>query len=315
MSEPISLSVTIPVYNSAKIFPELHSRLVENLSQIVDSFEIIAVVDGCSDNSADVIAQISQKDSRVKLIEFSRNFGHQTAITAGLQFSSGEMMIVMDDDLEDPPEVLPEMIAKAQEGYDIVYGTHRKRKTSLIRQKMSDLYYVVFSKLSNFDIPKNVGDFCLMKRHVVDVLNSMPENNRYIRGLRAWVGFRQISIDFDRAKRFEGESGFNMIKYFLFALNGILSFSDKPLKYIAILGFMISSLSFIAIILLTVLRLLEMLPFFTGWASIIVTILFIGGVQLVSLGVIGEYIGRIHDEVKRRPLFIIKRSIGIEKEN
>jgi dolichol-phosphate mannosyltransferase len=312
MSDPIDTSIVIPVYNSAEIFPLLYEQLVATLERAVDSFEIIAVVDGCADNSAEVVAQHSEKDSRVKLIEFSRNFGNQMAITAGLQASRGDMVVVMDDDLEDPPDVIPRLIQKAEEGYEVVYAVRKKRDISAIRHALYKTYYRVLNKFSSFEIPEDVGDFCLMRRPIVDVLNSMPENNRYIRGLRAWAGFSQAGVEFDRQARHSGISGFDLSRYFSFAFDGIFSFSYKPLVYVTFIGFVISISSFALALILIFLKLTARLPDVPGWTSIAVSVLFIGGIQLLSIGVVGQYVGRIYDEVKQRPSFIIKRSIGLD---
>jgi|APSaa5957512535_1039671.scaffolds.fasta_scaffold18689_3 polyisoprenyl-phosphate glycosyltransferase len=312
MSDPINISIVIPVYNSAKIFPFLCEQLVTTLESAVDSFEIIAVVDGCSDNSAEVVAQHSEKDSRVKLIEFSRNFGNQMAITAGLQASRGDMVVVMDDDLEDPPDIIPRLIQKAEEGYEVVYAVRKERKISTIRHAVYKAYYRALNKFSSFEIPEDVGDFCLMRRPIVDVLNSMPENNRYIRGLRAWAGFSQAGVEFDRQARHSGISGFDIFRYFKFAFDGIFSFSYKPLFYVTLIGVVISISSLALALILIFLKLTARLPDVPGWASIAVSVLFIGGIQLLSIGILGQYVGRIYDEVKQRPPFIIKRSIGLD---
>lgn len=313
-SAKVTLSVVIPVYYSATIFPSLYQRLVKTLESCTDSFEIIAIVDGCTDNSADVIAQTNSHDPRVKLIEFSRNFGNQMAITAGLRHANGEMVVVIDDDLEDPPEFISELVKKANEGFDVVYAVRRKREISRFQHFMFRSYYRVFAKLSNFDVPQDVGDFCLMRRPVVDALNAMPESHRYVRGLRLWTGFRQTGIKFDRELRHSGQSGFNLIGYFRFALDGIFSFSHMPLLLSTYLGFLISFLSFLLGISFLVAKIMGLLPDVPGWASMAVIILFGGGVQLLSIGILGQYIGRIYDEVKGRPPYIIGRSVGLEQE-
>jgi polyisoprenyl-phosphate glycosyltransferase len=313
-SGKIDISIVIPVFYSARIFPTLYERLVKTLEDISSSFEIIAVVDGCTDNSAAVIADINATDPRVKLIEFSRNFGNQMAITAGLRYSTGDIVVVIDDDLEDPPEFIPQLVSKAKEGFDVVYAVRRKREISWLRQKMFKIYYRIFSRLSNFEVPEDVGDYCLMRRPIVDVLNSMPESHRYIRGLRSWAGFKQIGIQFDREVRHSGESGFNLVRYFRFAFDGIFSFSHVPLLLSTYLGFFISLISFLLGIWFLAAKVMGLLPDVPGWSSIAVFILFIGGVQLLSVGVLGQYIGRIYDEVKRRPPYIVKRLIGIEVE-
>lgn len=312
----LSLSVVVPVYYSAAIFPTLYDRLVTTLSGITDNFEIIAVVDGCTDNSAQVIAEIHQQDQRVKLIEFSRNFGNQMAITAGLRHTTGDMVVVIDDDLEDPPEVIAELVAKAESGgYDVVYATRRKREISRLKELIFKSYYRVFNHLSNFEIAENTGDFCLMRRPVVDVLNSMPECNRYVRGLRSWAGFRQTGLEFDREVRHSGESGFSLSRYFRFAFDGILSFSQVPLLLSTYLGFVISLFSFLIGGWFLIAKLTGLAPNVPGFASIVLSVLFIGGVQLIFIGVLSQYVGRIYDEVKRRPQYIVKHSLGFDPED
>lgn len=313
MVESVELSVVIPVYNSAKIFPELHRRLVKTLSDTVHSYEIIAVVDGCTDRSAEVIEMYTKGDPHLKMVELSRNFGHQTAITAGLQLSSGEMVVVMDDDLEDPPELLPKFLFKAREGYDVVYGIRKKRKVSIPRRLAFSFFYRLLNRLSAIDMPYDSGDFCLMKRPIVEALNAMPETNRYIRGLRTWLGLKQVGIEYERGKRPTGQSGYRLINYIKLAMDGILSFSYKPLTFVSVIGFTVALASFLAGMRLIILKLMGESIDIPGWASIMVTVLFIGGIQLISIGILGQYIARIYDEVKRRPKFIIRRTIGLEK--
>ena len=257
MFEEIRLSIVIPVYNSSEIFPELHKRLYSTLTDMKIQYEIIAVVDGCRDYSAEVIASLCKNDNNLKLIEFSRNFGHQMAITAGLQHTSGEMIIVMDDDLEDPPEMIPVLIEKAEEGYDIVYGIRQKRKVSIFRKLAYRSYYILLNKLAGLDMPYDAGDFCLMRRQVVEKLNSMPETNRYLRGMRKWLGFRQTGIEYERGIRFTGKSGYSITKYIKFAFDGVFSFSYKPIHYISFFGFIIAFVSFISAIVFILLKLIR----------------------------------------------------------
>ena len=311
MVERVELSVVIPVYNSAEIFPELHRRLVETLSDTVQSYEIIAVVDGCTDSSAEVIEMHTKENPHLKMVELSRNFGHQTAITAGLELSSGEMVVVMDDDLEDRPELLPKFLSKAREGYDVVYGIRKKRKVSIYRRFVFSFFYRLLNRLSAIDMPYDSGDFCLMKRPIVEALNAMPETNRYIRGLRTWLGLKQVGIDYERGSRPTGQSGYRLINYIKLAMDGILSFSYKPLTYVSVIGFVVASASFLAGMRLIILKFTQESIDVPGWASIMVAVLFIGGVQLISVGILGQYIARIYDEVKQRPKFVIKRTIGL----
>lgn len=308
------LSVVIPVYRSADIFPELHRRLVAALETAVDGFEIVAVADGNRDGAADVIASLHKTDERVKLIELSRNFGHQVAVTAGIEHATGDMVVVMDDDLEDPPEVIPRFIEKAREGYDLVYGIRRKRKVGIIKRSVYAIFYRVINALSAIPIPYDSGDFCLMSRTITDALNSMPEKNRFIRGLRCWAGFRQTGLTYERESRYSGESGYSIRGYFKFALDGIISFSYRPLQIVSLLGFVTAIVGFVYALYALVARLTGHLPpEAVGWTSLMVALLFLGGTQLLSIGVIGQYIARIYDEVKQRPHYFTKRTLGIEQ--
>ncbi|TAN45456.1 MAG: glycosyltransferase [Nitrospirae bacterium] len=308
------LSVVVPVYNSARIFPELHKRLVGALEGSVESFEIIAVLDGCRDNSLDVIGSLSQKDGRIKVIEFSRNFGHQAAITAGLNHAAGRLIAIIDDDLEDPPEILNQFIAKTKEGFDVVFGIRKKRKRSLPLRMLYSMFYRISGKLVDIDIPRDAGDFCVMTRRVVEVLLSMPENNRYLRGMRAWSGFKQTGVEYEREGRFADNSGYNLRKYFALALNGIFSFSYRPLKYVTFIGIFIAMLSFAEGARVLYLKLTDKMFNVPGWTSLSLSILFFSGVQLIALGIIGEYIARIYDEVKQRPKYVIRTKIGLDEE-
>jgi dolichol-phosphate mannosyltransferase len=310
----LELSVIIPVYNSADIFPELHRRLVSVLEPAVKSFEIIAVVDGCRDRSAEVIGGIAGKDPRVKMIEFSRNFGHQAAITAGLEFTSGTTVIIMDDDLEDPPEILPRFLAKLDEGYDVVYGIRKRRHRPLPYRVLYRLFYRLLGSLVDIHIPYDAGDFCAMRRQVVETMNAMPESNRYLRGMRAWCGFRQTGLEYDRGERLASESGYTLKKYLALALDAIFSFSYKPLKFVSLAGFLVAGVSFLYVMRLIVGRLTGEFNQVPGWASLQVSILVLSGIHLISIGIVGEYLARIYDEVKQRPKFVIKKAVGIQRE-
>jgi glycosyltransferase involved in cell wall biosynthesis len=315
MKKRVALSVVIPVYNSAKIFPELYSRIVHVLTKVVQTFEIIPVVDGCTDNSAEVIGNLCKQDSRLKLVELSRNFGHQAAITAGLRFSSGEMVMIMDDDLEDPPEIIPQFIRKAKEGFDVVYGIRKKRKVPLVRRFSYYLFYRLLNRLTPMQMPHDAGDFCLMRRPVVKALNSMQETNRYVRGMRTWLGFHQTGIEYERGLRSRGKSGYNLTKYVKLALNAILSFSYKPLEVVSVMGFIIALASFILAVRTIIIKLMGKIEHVPGWASLMVVLLFLGGIQLMSIGILGQYIARIYDETKKRPKFVVKQFIGIDRED
>lgn len=307
----MELSVIIPIYNSSKIFPELYKQVCATLVDTVRSFEIIAVLDGCTDASYDVIHKLRGDDKTIKIIELSRNFGHQAAISAGLEFASGEMVAIMDDDFEDPPELLPKFISRLREGFDVVYGIRKKRKRSFFIRVLFSSFYRMIDKLVDIRIPHDAGDFCVMKKSFVNVLNGMPETNRFLRGLRVWSGFSQTGIEYERGERFSGESGYSFRKYLGLAMDGIFSFSYKPLIFISLAGGLIASLSFLLGTVLIVLKLGGKIRDVPGWTSLAVIVLFLSGVQLTSMGVVGTYVARIYDEVKRRPKYVIKRMVGL----
>lgn len=312
-TERPDLSVVIPMYNSANIFPELHKRLIRSLETCVHSFEIIAVLDGCRDNSREVIGRLSNEDRRIKFIEFSRNFGHQAALTAGLSYASGGLVAIIDDDLEDPPELLPCFIEKIREGFDVVYGVRRKRRRSFILRLLYKAFYRMLGKLVDIKIPYDAGDFCVMTEKVVKVLVSMREHNRYLRGMRAWTGFNQTGIEYDRETRFADVSGYSFRKYIALAFNAIFSFSYKPLKYLTAFGLFISVVSFEEAFRIIFLKITNRLPEVPGWAYLSVAMLFLFGILFIALGIMGEYIARIYDELKQRPQFVIKTRYGFEE--
>jgi len=306
------LSVIVPVYNSANIFPELYRRLTNALEPAFSSFELITVLDGCRDNSFEVISTRAAQDPRLKVLEFSRNFGHQAALTAGLNHAKGKWVAIIDDDLEDPPEILPQFVAKAREGFDVVYGVRRKRKRSLLHRFAYRLFYRISGLLMDTKIPNDAGDFCVMSARVREILVSMPENNRYLRGMRAWSGFKQTGIEYERSARFSDESGYSLKKYFELAFNGIFSFSYKPLKYVTGIGILVAILSIEEVIRIIYGKLTGHIPDVPGWAYLTVAVLFLSGLQLVAVGIIGEYIARIYDEVKQRPKYIVKTKLNVQ---
>ena len=283
------------------------------LSPLEIRYEIILVNDGSKDNFSEVIQIYISKDTNLKLIDFSRNFGNQAAISAGLKYCSGEMTVVMDDDLEDPPEFIPELIEKAKEGYDVVYALRKKRRGAWHKLLLYKSFHRLLKIMSDFPIPEDTGDFCLMRKKIVDTLNTMPERNRYIRGLRSWVGFSQIGIEFERDLRFSGSSGFNLWSYIKFGLDGILSFSKKPLYFVTVLGIGLSMISLLVALRIIIMKLSGLQTDVPGYASIATAIFFIGGLQLFSIGIIGQYVGRIYDESKSRPPFVIKNTIGFDE--
>jgi glycosyltransferase involved in cell wall biosynthesis len=306
----VGLSMVIPIYNSELIFPELYKRLIDVLDSVDLSCEVVAVVDGCRDQSFCVIREHALRDPRIKVLEFSRNFGHQAAVTAGLEHATGDLVGIMDDDLEDPPEVLLRLLARLAEGYDVVYGIRRRRKRSLLHRFLYYAFYRVLGHMTDLNMPADAGDFCIMRRRVVEVLNAMPENNRYLRGMRSWVGFRQTGVEYDRGERSVGESGYSFRKYFALASTAIFSFSYKPLQYVSIAGTIVAFTSFLMAVYVVFVKLTGSMTNVPGWVSLLVAVLLLSGVQLISVGILGQYLMRIYDEVKKRPTYVIKRSVG-----
>lgn len=308
----IQLSLVVPIYNEEEVIEALHSRLIQVIAPAVDVFEVIFVNDGSRDRSPAMLDAICRADSRFKAIHFSRNFGHQAAVTAGLHAARGAVVVVIDADLQDPPELVLEMLKHWSEGSDVVYAQKKRRMgVNPLKKAAYYVYYRLLNKLTQIEVPPDTGDFCLMDRQIVDLLNAMPERNRYIRGLRAWLGFKQTAVIFERPARFAGETKYSVGKMFGLALDGILSLSKAPLKLAMYLGFFASAVSFLLGLVFVVEKLTGPGHLARGWASTIVVVLFLGGVQLICLGVIGEFIGRIYDEVKQRPLYVIGRSTGL----
>ena len=302
-----TLSLIVPIYNEEATIDELRSRLLPVLEPI-DSWEVILINDGSKDRSAEMLDALAASDNRFIVLHFSRNFGHQPAVTAGLHESTGQCAIIIDADLQDPPELIHEMMAKWRDGYDVVYAQRRARAgESKMKKGTAFMFYRTLRALTEVDIPPDAGDFALLDRKVIDVLNSMPERNRYIRGLRAWVGFRQTSVEFDRAERFAGETKYPFRKMIKLAFDGIFSLSKAPLRLSIYFGILSAALAFLLAIFFIVERLLGNPGLVRGWASIIVVVLFLGGIQLICLGAIGEYIGRTYDEAKQRPFYIVAR--------
>jgi dolichol-phosphate mannosyltransferase len=305
------LSVVVPVFNEELVVEALHSRLLQVLAPAVESFEIVFVNDGSRDKTGAMVDAICKSDSRFKALHFSRNFGHQAAVTAGLHAVTGSVIVVIDADLQDPPELILEMMAKWHEGFDVVYAQKQRREgVDPFRKSAYYIYYRLLRNLTDVEVPPDTGDFCLMDRKIVDLLNAMPERNRYVRGLRAWLGFRQTAIHFERPARFAGETKYPFRRMVALAVDGILSLSRAPLRLATYFGFLSSAFSFALLIFFLLERIFGSGNLARGWASTIVVILFLGGVQLICLGVIGEFIGRIYDEVKQRPLYIVGRSTG-----
>lgn len=306
----LNFSVVIPIYNEETILPFLKDRLVSVLEQLKLSYEVIFVDDCSQDNSLYLLREFNNQNPALKALSFTRNFGHQTAITAGLNFSSGKAVMVIDGDLQDPPEIIPEFIEKWKQGFEVVYGVRKKRKDSIIKKAFCNLYYRSLKILSDTDIALDSGDCCLMDKKVVDILNKMPERNRFIRGLRRWVGFKQAAVEYERDKRHAGKPKYTPLKLIKLGLDGIFSFSKVPLKISVFLGFFISFASLLYVFWLIWNRIFNPANQVPGWTSIIVSINFLGGIQLMVMGFLGEYILRIFDEVKARPLYILNSAIG-----
>lgn len=304
----IELSVVIPVFNEEKNILLLFERLSASVSEITDKYELIFVNDGSKDNSLLELLKLSEQNEHVYYINFSRNFGHQIAVTAGLDASRGKAVVIIDGDMQDPPELIPELYAKHKEGFEVVYAQRKKRDGDSFFKKITAKYfYRTLKKLTSVDIPLDTGDFRLIDRKIVDNLKQMPERNKFLRGQIAWLGYRQTSVLFDRDKRMHGESGYPLSKMLKFAMDGITSFSGKPLAFVTRIGFGISILSFL-IILYAIYSHFILHRTITGWTSLIISSMFIGGVQLISIGIIGEYISRINNNVLQRPLYIVERT-------
>jgi dolichol-phosphate mannosyltransferase len=306
-------SIVVPVYNEAEVLPALYLRLTQVMEGLGEPYEIIFVNDGSHDASPFFIRELQVKDARVKFLSFSRNFGHEIAMTAGLDHSSGQAVVVMDADLQHPPEVIPRLIEKWQEGYDVVSAVREKREEeALLKRIMVMVFYRVFSRLTDTKIPLNATEFRMMSRRAVEAMKAIRERNRFVKGLANWIGFRQTSVSFASADRYAGETKYTFRKLARLALDGITSFSHVPLQLATYFGFAAAFLSFVYMIYAIVIRVMttRAVP---GWASIMVMVLFIGGVQLITLGIIGEYLGRIYEEVKQRPLYIVAEAEGFEE--
>jgi polyisoprenyl-phosphate glycosyltransferase len=309
---PIRYSVVVPMYNEEAVIMETYRRLTNVMESTGEEYELLFVNDGSKDRTAQLVFTICVEDRHVRLIDFARNFGHQVAISAGMDYSQGEAVVVIDADLQDPPEVILDMIEKWKEGYDVVYGKRIERKGETVFKKVTaHLFYRVLKGMTSFDIPTDTGDFRLIDRKVCDVLRNLKEKNRYVRGLVSWVGFRQTAVEYVREERWAGETKYPLRKMIRFASDAIASFSYKPLRLASYLGFTVSGLSFLYFVVIVFQKLFTSTTV-AGWASIVALNLFFNGIMLIILGIIGEYIGRIYDESKGRPLYIVRNAIGYE---
>jgi dolichol-phosphate mannosyltransferase len=303
----VKTSVIIPVYNEEKNLETLHQRLelvFESLK--TDEPEYLFVNDGSTDDSLKIVKRLAQKDKFVQYMDLSRNFGHQIAVTAGLDNCTGDRVIIIDSDLQDPPELIPQLLEKMEEGYDVVYAKRKTRKgESFLKKATAKLFYRTLDRITSVHIPLDTGDFRVVSKRVVDVLRQMPEREKFIRGQIAWMGFDQTYIQYDRDERNAGGSGYTWRKMLRFGLDGITSFSNFPLKMATISGFVVSFISFVLMLYALYSRFISK-DYEPGWTSLILSVLFIGGIQLIAVGIIGEYIGRISNNVKDRPLYLIK---------
>lgn len=301
------LSVIIPIYNEEANIKELYGRLVKVRGPVIKNIELVFVNDGSSDSSLATLKGLASSDRSVKIVDLSRNFGHQTALRAGLEFASGDAVAIMDADLQDPPEMVVTMAKKWHDGYDVVYAVRKTRKEGVVLRFLYATFYRLLKIISNTDIPLDAGDFCLIDRKIASVLASMRESDPFIRGLRSWVGYRQTGVKYNRQERFGGRTKYSFVKLLRLALDGIMSFSYIPLRVASIFGFAVSAISFLLIIPFLVKR----LPV-SGTTSIAIMVLFLGGVQLITIGILGEYVARIYEQAKGRPLFLVKETVNIE---
>ena len=309
-AEPTILSIVLPCYNEQESIAEAYKQLTTVLSGLHLPFEIIFVDDGSRDDTPRLLAELHAKDPRVKVICLSRNFGHQIALSAGLEHACGQAVVFMDSDLQDPPEVVATMVQRWNEGWDVVYGTRIEREgEGWFKLSAAKLFYRVINSISQIPIPLDTGDFRLMDRKVVDALLTLPERDRFLRGMVSWVGFSQTAVTFRRAPRAGGATKYPFWKSLRLATDGILSFSIVPLRIATILGLTVSFASMMGVIIALVTRLFTR-HWVTGWTSLFLAILFLGGVQLVCLGIFGEYLGRIYGETKHRPLYVVRERLG-----
>jgi dolichol-phosphate mannosyltransferase len=311
---PVRISAVLPVFNEQENIPEVYRRTTATLANITSEHEILFVNDGSTDGTFPMLEQLAATDPRVRVIDFSRNFGHQVAISAGMYYAAGDVVALLDADLQDPPEELGRFIDAWREGYDVVYAVRRNRKEGVLKRMSYFVFYRLWKTTASVPVSLDSGDFCVLDRRVVDVFNALPERARFLRGLRSWIGFSSIGLEYDRAVRSAGSSKYSWFGLIRLAFDGLVSFSRLPLQLMSIVGVAVATLSAVGLILAFI-ETLGNFTFFgrepaTGFTKIVMSILFLSGVQLIFLGVIGEYIGRIFEEVKQRPLFVVRRFIG-----
>ena len=307
------LSVVAPCFNEEGVLRELYRRISQVLDGSGETWELVLVNDGSRDRTPEIMRELHAQDERVKVVDFARNFGHQIAVTAGMDYARGDAVVLIDADLQDPPELILEMLAKWREGYEVVYAIRAERKgETWFKEFTAKMFYRIIYKITDIDIPMDTGDFRLMDRKVVNALKTMHEKHRFMRGMSVWVGFRQTGVKYVRAERYAGETKYPLKKMLKFAMDGITSFSYFPLQLATYIGFVAALLAVLGIIITIILRLSGSHAFF-GQATTLVSVLFLGGVQLICLGILGEYLGRIYDEVKGRPLYIVREALGFDE--
>jgi polyisoprenyl-phosphate glycosyltransferase len=313
ISKP-TFTIIAPIYNEIDNIQVLYTRVSEVMDSIGEAWEFVMVDDGSSDGSTEAILELKKQDDKIVPVIFARNFGHQIAVTAGLDYSHGDAMVVIDADLQDPPEVILDLIKKWKEGYEVVYATRSKRAgETWFKLFSASVFYRLIQRITDVNLPMNTGDFRLLDRKVVDVMGSMREKHRFLRGMSVWVGFRQTGVEYERAERLAGQTKYPLKKMIKLASDAITGFSYFPLKLATYLGFFFTGISFLLILIMIILRLTGS-QFLMGQSTILIVILFLGGLQLLSIGMLGEYIGRLYDEAKGRPLYIVRGDLEVKKE-
>ncbi|EEL48263.1 MULTISPECIES: glycosyltransferase family 2 protein [Bacillus cereus group] len=309
------ISIVVPMYFEEEVAQECYNRLKSVMIQNNINYEFVFVNDGSTDRTMEILKEIAAHDCRAKVVNFARNFGHQTAVTAGIDCASGDAIVIIDADLQDPPEVIPELIAKWEEGYEVVYAKRKQRKGETWFKLLTAKYFYRFlNYMSDIDIPKDTGDFRIIDRKVADVFKQMTERNRFIRGMMSWVGFNQTYVEYERDERFAGETKYPLKKMIKFASDGIIAFSTKPLRIVMTLGLMSVFISILVLLYTVIIKVIGE-DIQTGWASIMVAITFFSGIQLLGLGIVGQYIARIYDESKNRPIYIVKETINVDQKD
>ena len=307
------ISVIIPMYYEEEVAEKCYEKVTETLNNIKNyDYEIICINDGSKDRTLQILENIAKKDEKLKILSFSRNFGHQCAVTAGLKFATGDAIVIIDADLQDPPELIPEMITLWENGNDVIYGKRKGRKgESPFKLLTAKMFYKTLNALSDVEIPKDTGDFRLVDKKVVDTINSLPEHNKFLRGLFSWIGYNQVPLEYERKERYAGKTKYPLRKMLNLASDGIISFSTKPLKIVGCLGILTIVLSIILLIYALISYIFKLNELSAGWTSLMICITLFSGVQLLSLWIMSEYIGRIYDEAKQRPQYIIEKKINL----